>query len=167
MSTKTESREALERELHRYLDDHRAVRGEAYKFDIRIRAIPLPAAVRALLTPRDIENIVGVEMSERVADFALGLKDKFPWIGEWTQAGRMGGWLVIETESPVLDEYGNIEDVSEARQRLNDLDEISEMVRSGIGALVDDLESHRFWAQFIPNYSPRAYGRKHWDPREA
>ncbi len=87
----------------------------------------------------------------------------------------MGGWLVLAPHNPVLT-IGHRpdgvavpevepEDVKAARKRLRDLQKIEALIKEGKEWLVEDLESHDFWADHVETYEPPRKGRKHWDPR--
>ncbi len=99
-------------------------------------------------------------MAAALDGFMERRQGEFAWGGEWSQEGRSGGWLVVEPKDPVLTEYGEIEDLDEARQRLEDLDEIADRVKKGVRELKTNLSSRTYWFQLVP------LSRKHWDPRE-
>lgn len=164
----TRSRKEIEKILVRYLDRHATFpHDESYQFDIKVPGIDIPDQVRERLDDETIDLFVDREMENRLVDFAEGLKERFPWIADWGQAGRMGGWLVLATDDGVLNEHGEIpaRDTGGARRRLGDLQEIQRLVYDGINRLRDDLESLTFWSEGFPDQI-RPPSRKHWDPRE-
>jgi hypothetical protein len=167
------SRELAE-EIYDFHDYHDVFAGEAYRFNIKLRNIEIPAQVREQISEEAIDRIVLPTMEDALTDFADTLKEKFPWIRAWAQAGRMGGWLVLEPHNPVLTighrrdgvAVPDIEpaDVKEARKRLRDLEKIKTLIKEEISELVAELQSDDFWADRVETYQPRPKGRKHWDP---
>ncbi len=139
---------------------HHHPRKEAYEFNIKVGRIHIPEEVRQRVEEEQLENIVQNEMNDALTGFMDWLEGDFAWIGEWGQEGRSGGWLVLEPKDPVLTEYGEIEDIKEAHQRLKDLNEIDDRVRKGVRELETNLSSRKHWFQLVP------LSRKHWDPRE-
>ncbi len=133
---------------------------EAYEFNIKVGRIRIPEEVRQRVGEEQLGDIVQNEMHDTLTGFMDWLEGDFAWIGEWSQEGRSGGWLVLEPKDPVLTEYGEIEDLDEARQRLKDLNEIDDRVRKGVREIKTNLSSRKYWFQLVP------LSRKHWDPRE-
>jgi hypothetical protein len=162
--TTSSQKEHLERGLFGHLSRHQRS-GEAYEFDIKIQKINIPDEVRERVSDSRIGAIFEVEASGRLNAFMDELKNDFPWIHEWRQDGRSGGWLVIEPDAAALDEYGNVEDVRFARKRLSDLDEIAARVEEAKKALKKDMGSSEWWGGRVKkvkkqDWSPRSGKRK-------
>lgn len=147
--------------IEQYLSRHR--RGEFYEFDIKVHRINIPDVVRERVPEGEIERVVQQEMQDDLQGFADWFRGDYGWIQGWSQEGRSGGWLVLEPREPVLNEYGEVEDLHDAHERLKALEEIDQRVRRGVRDLKRRLSSHAFWGEAVPA-SQRS--RKHWDPRE-
>ncbi len=156
--------EDLVQELQSYMSGHDSFAGESYEFNIRLRAVNLPEDVQQNVAQRNIDEIVQVEMDFRLGEFISELKRTFPWIYGAAQAGRSGGWLVLQPDYSIMDEDATIPDLEKARSRLTDLDKISRLVKEGISEFEADLATTDFWEAVLPQYTPKS--KKHWDPRE-
>ncbi len=154
----------LAQELQSYMSRHDSFTGESYEFNIRLGTINIPEDVQQNATQQSIDDIVQVEIGFRLKDFVVGLKTDFPWIYDWDQAGRSGGWLVLQPDYGVMDEDGTIPNLGKARSRLKDLRKISRLVQEGVQGLEEDLATIEFWVNVLPQYTPKS--KKHWDPRE-
>jgi hypothetical protein len=150
-------KERLEREISKYLSKHQRS-GEAYEFNIKIRKVNIPDEVREKFSEVQIQDIYDFAASQRLKDFMDNLKPEFPWIRDWRQDGRSGGWLVIEPDAAALNDYGNIEDVRFAKKRFSDLDEIAARVMAAKSIFVNDMQSGEWW-----DVHPKK--KKPWRPR--
>ena len=166
----------LAQEIYDFLDYHNVLTGEAYKFNIKLPSIEIPAEVREQISETAINEVSQAVMQESLEGYVDTFKQKFPWIRNWAQAGRMGGWLVLASHNPVL-VIGHRpdgvavpevepEDVKNARKRLRDLEKIEALIKEGKQWLMEDLASDDFWKDHVPTYQPRRGSRKYWDPRE-
>ena len=154
-------RKELEHELRSYLSRHDEFFGEAYDFNIKVGAIAIPNEVYQHRTQEQVSDIVQGEMEVRLRNFAETLREDFPWIEDWGQVGRSGGWLVLKPQLGVMDESGDIPHLGDARKRLKDLRKIYRLVQEGVRKLEGDMRSIGF---FIPG---PLHSRKAWDPRES
>lgn len=166
----------LAQEIYDFLDYHNVLTGEAYKFNIKLPSIEIPAEVREQISETTINEVSQAAMQESLEGYVDTFKRKFPWIRNWAQAGRMGGWLVLASHNPVL-VIGHRpdgvavpevepEDIKNARKRLRDLEKIEALIKEGKQWLMEDLASDDFWKDHVPTYQPRRGSRKYWDPRE-
>lgn len=167
------SKDEVEKEIQGYLSTHERLRsgGEMYDFDIKIqRRINIPDVVREIKdwTESELSDHVESAMAEFLKDFVMALMERYPWIAEWAQSGRSGGWLVLRTENPVLDEYGRIlfdvegeskravsQALAPARKRLRALREIEGLVDRAKRDLVRDLESAVWWGITPKDWRPK------------
>ncbi len=157
------SEEELLQDLQSYLSRHDSFAGESYDFDIKARGVNIPEVVHQHTSQQRIDNIVQTEMEFRLREFIDELKHDFPWVYDTAQAGRSGGWLVIQPDAEVMDEQG-IPHLESARRRLRDLEEISQRVKEGIRGLKEDLATLNFWSDRVS--APILPSRKDWDPRD-
>ncbi len=139
----------IAKEIEGFLSSHNR-RGEAYDFDIKMRKVYVPAPVRKRMSEEAIDEIAQGLAAEDINAFMDQLKKDFPWIHEWRQEGRSGGWLTIVPEAAALDDYGRIEDLRYAKKRLNDLYEIEKQVEEGVNQHIATLESKTWWDEVAP-----------------
>lgn len=152
--------EDIEKRIHKYLSRHIRTRfgEEAYDFNIKmLMRIEIPDLVLPAKgwSQSELNDFVETLMVDQLKEFADELKNSYPWIKNWFQEGRTGGWLVLVTDEPVLNEYGKISEsgdprersefLSAARKRLKDLETIETKVDDAKAALVRDLESPEWW----------------------
>jgi hypothetical protein len=132
---------------------------EAYDFNIKIYKIDIPKGVRTIQkkTEEQIGSVVDHEMAAKLSETVHVLGEEYRWISGWEQGGRSGGWLVLWTEWPVLDERGEIEPgcLGLARARASDLAKIEKEVEKGKRELVEMLEDPQFWGLSPIDWSPR------------
>lgn len=151
------AKEKLEKEIWRYLTPGY---GEAYRFNIKMPPIRLPEAMEKKLSDEKRADLVDHAMQEALEMFVEELIQNYPWIRSGDQEGRSGGWLVVQTDYGVLDDYGRIpseegqdegpKDWSPlwqggARKRLEDLRKIDKEVRDAKKMLLDDMKTQAFW----------------------
>lgn len=166
------SKEEVEEELRKYLSVHERAGpgGEMYDFNIKIRRIDVPDVVREFKgwTEEEVSGQVGAYMQHVLQDFAEVIEERYGWIEGWQQAGRMGGWLVLSTDEPVLDESGRIpfdvegeskravsRELAPARKRLRDLREIEGLVDRAKRDIVKELEDPRWWGITPKDWRPK------------
>ncbi len=154
----------LAQELQSYMSRHDSFAGESYEFNIRVGAVNLPQTVRQNVAQNSIDDIVRMEMEFQLREFIAELKRTFPWIYGEAQAGRSGGWLVLQPDYGVMDEDGTIPNLAKAGSRLKDLQEISRLVQEGVRGLEEDLATLDFWSDRVS--APIQPSRKDWDPRD-
>lgn len=167
-------RAKIEKGLSRFMSRHTRDFGlrdgeEAYDFDIKIQKIDIPDIVRQLKSDGEIDEVSEAQMNSRFTIFADSLKEIYPWVKEWYQTGRSGGWLTIVTGEPVLTDNWEIprSDIREgpkewaptyalsaAAKRLEALEEIKRNVENGIDELVGDLESRAWWGITPKDWKP-------------
>lgn len=164
-STNKLTREEVAKELQSYMSRHDDFTGESYEFNIKVRRINIPEGVRSVVGERAISDLIQTEMEFRLKEFIDDLKSEFPWIHNWAQTGRSGGWLVLEPDEGVMDEDGDIPSLPFGRRRAKDLQKVYDRVEYSLRQLEADFEAHDIWEDRFPEYK-RARGRKHWDPRE-
>lgn len=155
-------RESIELALLQYCSKHSDE--EAYEFNIKIRRVDIPDEVRERLSSDNIEVVYNEESDIRLGDFVEGIKEGFPWIRNWTQAGRSGGWLVIFPEDGVFDEYGKLVDLRKAKARLRNLNKIYDLLNKAKGDLIRDMQSREWWADRFPKAFRIPPGVKEWRP---
>lgn len=139
----------ITKEIEGFLSSHNR-RGEAYDFDIKLRKIYVPDPVRKRMSEEEINDIAEQLAQSDLDAFMEQLQEDFPWIHEWRQEGRSGGWLTIVPDVAVLDDYGNVDDLRMARKRANDLNEIARQVDEGVRQHVESLESKKWWDESFP-----------------
>lgn len=166
------SREEVEEELRKYLSTHERPRSgeEMYDFNIKIYRINVPDVVREIKgwTEAQLSDHVESAMADFLKDFVMALMQRYHWIHEWNQAGRMGGWLVFVTDLPVLDMHGEIplyyeapstrnlsRALAPARKRLRDLREIEGLVDRAKRDLVRELEDPKWWGITPKDWRPK------------
>ena len=156
------TRKDLAQELQGYISRHDAFSGESYEFNIKLGRIDLPKGLPQVVGEGAIDALIQTEMELRLREFAEDLKAEFPWIHDWAQAGRSGGWLVLQPDEGVGEDIPNL---LFGRRRLKDLHKIYDRVEYGLRQLEAEFEAHDIWEATFPEYK-RARSRKHWDPRE-
>lgn len=154
-------KERLDQEILRRSTDHLSKHqpsGEAYEFNIKIRKVNIPDEVRGKFSEAHITDIYEFAASQRLKDFVENLKTDFPWIHDWRQDGRSGGWLVIvPNDAVLLSEFGK--HVRPKMKRLKDLDEIAARVEEAKRDFKLDMESPEWWGISRSKKVP-------WNPRE-
>ena len=147
----------VEARLHKYLVSHSGD-GEAYRFNIKMYGIRLPKKMEETLSSPAQWDLTERAMQEALEMFVEELMQNYEWISGWRQEGRSNGWLVLETNDPVLSPYGTIvphdtdfegpKDWSPysavAVKRLHDLDKIDKEVRAAKKMLLDDMSPKTF-----------------------
>lgn len=169
-------KELLEKQFRGYLSKHNEARGagaEVYEFNIKMRRFNIPNIVYQLEDQDAIEDTVATEQEERLSAFGDELADAYPWISKWGVAGRSGGWLVVGSDEPVLDDHGKIPDgedessesrriklaranIATAEKRLDDLIEIENLLKEAKRKLVKDFSSMDWWGLGPHDWTPRA-----------
>lgn len=149
--TKEERRRELEKEFDRYLS-HRLRGQEAYEFNIKVGRIDIPNAARRNLDEDVINDSVASFMAQSLKEFAEELQRAYPWIHNWHQEGRSGGWLVLEPDYGILDKETGLVTL---RQRLKDLERIAKQVKEGVRGVERTLESDEYWEVKKQDWSPR------------
>lgn len=139
----------IAKEIEEFLSSHNR-RGEAYDFDIKLQKIYVPDSVRRRLGEEEINRVADDLAQSDLEAFMDQLKKDFPWIHEWRQEGRSGGWLTIVPDHAVMDDYGNVDDLRDAKKRLKDLYEIERQVEEAKDQHVADLESKKWWDEVAP-----------------
>lgn len=139
----------IAKEIEEFISSHHRG-GEAYDFNIKLQKIYVPDAVRRRLGEEEINRIAEDLARSDLEAFMDQLQKDFPWIHEWRQEGRSGGWLTIVPDHAVLDDYGNIDDLRDAKKRLKDLHEIERQVEKAKNQHVAALESKRWWDEVAP-----------------
>lgn len=166
------SKEEVEKELRGYLSTHgrRKPGWEEYDFNIKIYRMNIPDIVREIKdwSEAELSDNVDSYMSHFLEGFAQDVKERYGWIGDWYQEGRMGGWLVLVAYEPVMDADGRIpvdveglskrklsQALAPARKRLRDLREIEGLVDRAKKDLVKDLESPAWWGITPKDWRPK------------
>lgn len=154
------SREDVERALSQYLSRHHYPRSglEAYDFNIKMGLIDVPSKVREHYSEAEVNDRLEAEMVVRLKDFGEYLTEDFPWIRGWLQEGRSGGWLVVETDDPMLNDDLEVNHLGRARKRVRELRQISIRIREEQLGLEGDIESLEWWG--IPS------SVKDWSPKD-
>lgn len=150
-------------DLEKHLKDYLYGSGdgdEEYRFNIRMRSAWLPDEIVKKLTPSQQDDLLSGTYREALEMFMDEVRQNYKWVSGWRQDGRSGGWLVIGTSDPVLDQYGRIPEhesekggpkdwsplsTAAARQRIKDLDEIDTQLRADKKMLAEDMLSMKFW----------------------
>lgn len=134
-----------------YLDYHQeSGRGERYAFNIKLYSVPVPYPVVEKLGDALVQDIFDQMASNELADFAEGLRGDYDWVKNWTQAGRMGGWLVLVPKFPVLDvsEDSDPSDIQGLIWRSQDLREIDRKVRKAKRSFLRYVADPKTWRQY-------------------
>jgi hypothetical protein len=129
---------------------------EAYHFGIKVYRIKVPELVRKLLPSEQLSRWYSQYAFQQLTRFAEELKEGFSWIKDWYTAGRMGGWLVLVTDEPALDQFDEL-GVSwkEGMRRLRDLQEIDRMVIRALERFVRGLETLDPYRDIVPGITKR------------
>lgn len=104
-------KERLEKQFYHYRARHQRDEQqgpEGYEFNIKMYRINVPDIVREIRSQDGISDRIQNEQGDRLLYFAEEMKETYPWISRWGQAGRSGGWLFFTTEESVLTDYGEI-----------------------------------------------------------
>lgn len=169
-------KEVLEKRLRGYLSKHeeaRAAGAEVYEFNIKMYRINIPDIVFQLEDKDAINDGIATEQEERLAIFGDAMEEAFPWISKWGRAGRSGGWLLIATDPPVLDDQGKIDvgegmlpgprrdelakaNIAAAEDRLGDLVKIETLLKEEKRKLAKDFSSLNWWGLGPHDWTPRA-----------
>jgi len=125
-----------------------------YEFKIKIYRIEVPDEARSALDEDEIDHSVQAEMADELGSFGMALKETYGWIKDWWQAGRSGGWLVLEPHPGPVEEFldrGTVDEdeiarlLKEMSSRVSDLEQIDRKVSQGRAALVSRLSSLDWW----------------------
>lgn len=120
-------KEEISRMVRTWIAKHQAfghLYPEAYEVDIKMHRIDIPDYVREAISQDRIDEIVAEAMDNALESFSDSLLEAYPWLRNWAKEGRSGGWLVLYTDDPVLDDRGDVVNARKARKRLRDLAEI-------------------------------------------
>lgn len=143
------SREEVEKWIKKYISGHHRPKAgeEAYEFNIKVRRIDVPEIAHHKFTNAEIDQQVQTAMAGRLGAFVADLMEDYPWIENWGQEGRTGGWLVLITHEPVIDLYDEIQksELVSARNRLKDLFEIDNSIRENIKSMQQEFSSLKWW----------------------
>lgn len=151
MASRQMSMEEVEKEIRKYISSHYRTRGpeEAYDFNIKVRLIDVPEIARHKFSEAEIDQHVQTAMADRLRGFANDLISEYPWITDWQQEGRMGGWLILVTNDAVLDTYDESPKpksaLIKARKRLRDLVAIEESIKENIKSMKQEFSSLVWW----------------------
>lgn len=139
--------------------------GEVYEFDIKIRRINIPDAVRENLSVSAIGSVADDEAIVQLGILCEEVKGLFPWVEGCSQAGRSGGWFLINTHDAVwADSHDNPADLKRVKRRLRELRAIEDLVDRAKREYVKALESIEWWVERNPGQFWIRPGKKEWRP---
>jgi hypothetical protein len=143
--------EALET-LRRFAGHH-CQRPGWFQFNIKVREdLTPPEWVREALTDEERwqkeSDIASQELANMVdaGECDSAIQADFPWVKDWHQAGRMGGWLVLQHGSARrADAYEWDGETDEAIDLALDLELIERRVERGVKAYAEYVRSDDAW----------------------
>jgi len=136
-TAKDSERKDVAKRIESFLSRHRIPKSweEIYDFNIKLPVIRVPQSIRDKVSEGRLSEFFNFAMEHDLEAFTEGLKTDYPWIVEWGQQGRSGGWLVLVSKDPVRDEWGEVPDLRRARKRLRDLEKIESEIRESMKSL--------------------------------